>query len=102
MPAYLLTLILFDHFAMADDKAKAVKLKDEGNALFLNKEFRKAHEKYTQAIKLDDTSAIFYANRSACSLSLKKFVCGYRQPLFVVPFSDQLLGIWMLLRMRRR
>ncbi|KAF9041899.1 hypothetical protein BDZ89DRAFT_1128597 [Hymenopellis radicata] len=49
------------------------KLKTEGNALFLRKEYNSAITKYTKAIALDEKNAILYANRSACQRSLKKY-----------------------------
>lgn len=50
----------------------AAQLKDEGNVFFAQKEFAKASAKYTQAIKLDGSNAILYANRAACHLNLKR------------------------------
>ncbi|KAF9041909.1 hypothetical protein BDZ89DRAFT_1156254 [Hymenopellis radicata] len=49
------------------------KLKTEGNALFLKKEYNSAITKYTKAIALDEKNVILYANRSACQRSLKKY-----------------------------
>jgi hypothetical protein len=50
----------------------ATRLKDEGNALYAEKKFGPAREKYSAAIALDGSNAILYANRAACELSLKK------------------------------
>lgn len=47
------------------DKAKAEKLKSEGNKLLASKEFNQAVEKYTDAIAADPTNAVYYGNRAA-------------------------------------
>ena len=38
--------------------------KNAGNAAFENKEFDKAIEHYTNAIKLDNTNPVFFSNRA--------------------------------------
>lgn len=50
----------------------AAQLKEEGNALFVQKHFACAYEKYSEAIAVDDQNAVLYANRSACSLGMGK------------------------------
>lgn len=57
---------------MEPEKSKAALLKDEGNALFVKKEYAAAYDTYTEAISEDGQNAILYANRAACSLDLKK------------------------------
>lgn len=52
-------------------KAQAIQLKEKGNAHFVKKEFREAIQKYTEAIKLDDTNAVLFCNRAACSFALR-------------------------------
>ncbi|KAH8104668.1 hypothetical protein BXZ70DRAFT_1005179 [Cristinia sonorae] len=52
----------------------AEKLKAEGNALFVKKDYRAAHHKYSEAIKIDGNNAILYANRAACSQFLRKYL----------------------------
>ncbi len=52
----------------------AAQLKDKGNKLFLAKDYAAAYFKYSQAIEIDGTNAVFYANRAACSMALKKYV----------------------------
>ncbi|KAF5375174.1 hypothetical protein D9758_000040 [Tetrapyrgos nigripes] len=49
----------------AEDKAKADKLKQEGNALMSSKKYDEAIEAYSQAIALDTTNPIYYSNRAA-------------------------------------
>ena len=56
------------------DLTLAAQLKEEGNALFIKKDFQKAYQKYTDALKADDTNAILYANRAACAHNLRKCV----------------------------
>ncbi|KAK0479769.1 hypothetical protein IW261DRAFT_1608046 [Armillaria novae-zelandiae] len=50
----------------------ATRLKEEGNALFIQSKFDEALVKYTAAIELDGSNAILWANRSACHLSMKR------------------------------
>lgn len=48
------------------------KLKEEGNAHFLQKEYLQACDKYTDALREGGNNAILYANRSACYIGLEK------------------------------
>lgn len=57
---------------MADPKTLAGKLKDEGNTFFARKDYRSAHTKYSEALKVGDQNAVLYANRAACSQHLRK------------------------------
>ncbi|KAK0224664.1 hypothetical protein EDD85DRAFT_959370 [Armillaria nabsnona] len=50
------------------------RLKEEGNALFIQSNFDEALVKYTEAIELDESNAILWANRSACHLSMKRYL----------------------------
>ena len=50
------------------------KIKAEGDALFAQRQFQQAYVKYSDAIALDGSNAIFYANRAACGLSMNQFV----------------------------
>lgn len=60
--------------ATAEQKQQAEELKQLGNqALTKEKNTEKAVKLYTQAIALDNGSAIFFGNRSACYYRLKKF-----------------------------
>lgn len=54
---------------------QADRLKAEGNALFIKKDFKGAYRKYTEALKHDEKNPILYSNRSACSLGLNR--CAY-------------------------
>ncbi|KAF9072732.1 cytoplasmic protein [Rhodocollybia butyracea] len=49
----------------AEDKAKAEKLKQSGNALMSSKEYDEALEAYTEAISFDSGNPIYYSNRAA-------------------------------------
>lgn len=55
-------------------KMAAEVLKVEANALYGRREFKEALAKNSEAITLDDTSAILFANRAACSLEMQKYV----------------------------
>lgn len=52
----------------------AAKLKCEGNAMFMAKDWVLAYSKYTEAIALDEKNAILYANRAACCLQMGRSV----------------------------
>ncbi|KAI0047823.1 TPR-like protein [Auriscalpium vulgare] len=49
----------------ADDKAKAEKAKQQGNALMSSKKYDEAIAAYTEAIEIDPINAIYYSNRAA-------------------------------------
>ncbi|KAL1749084.1 putative stress-induced protein STI1 [Schizophyllum fasciatum] len=51
--------------ATADEKAKADKLKAEGNSLMSAKKYDEAIEAYTKAIGLDPSNPVYYSNRAA-------------------------------------
>ncbi|KAH9919114.1 uncharacterized protein B0H18DRAFT_1029212 [Fomitopsis serialis] len=53
----------------ADDKAKAEKLKAEGNAQMSAKQYDNAIDAYTKAIALDPTNAVYFSNRAAAHSS---------------------------------
>ncbi|CCD24395.1 Sgt2p NDAI_0D00810 [Naumovozyma dairenensis CBS 421] len=57
----------------AEIKANAEAFKLEGNKAMAMKDFHLAVEKYTEAIKILPTNAIYYANRAAAHSSLKEF-----------------------------
>jgi hypothetical protein len=50
----------------------ALKLKEEGNRLFVAKKYSEALVKYSEAIALDGSNAVLYANRAACAFNLNK------------------------------
>ncbi|KAK1235067.1 hypothetical protein PQX77_001732 [Marasmius sp. AFHP31] len=58
--------------------ARAREFKDHANSLFVKREFESASAIYSKAIALDfedkDFRAVLYANRSACGLSLERYV----------------------------
>ena len=54
------------------DVARAAQLKDEGNKLYVGKDYAAAYGKYSEAIDLDSKNAVLYANRAACSLTMDK------------------------------
>ncbi|KAJ8093018.1 hypothetical protein PM082_011339 [Marasmius tenuissimus] len=55
-------------------RGRAQSLKDEGNKLFIAKNFDAAMGKYDEAIALDDRNPILFANRAACRLSLRRYM----------------------------
>ncbi|CAI4051442.1 hypothetical protein N7582_005201 [Saccharomyces uvarum] len=57
----------------AETKAKAEELKIQGNKAMANKEYELAIKKYTEAIDVLPTNAIYYANRAAAHSSLKEY-----------------------------
>ena len=54
--------------------SNAVRMKEEGNKLFLAKKYEEAVAKYSEAIEEDDSNAVLYANRAACTLNLLRLV----------------------------
>lgn len=57
----------------AEIKAKAEALKLEGNKAMAEKNFELAIDKYTEAIKVLPTNAVYYANRAAAYTNLKQY-----------------------------
>jgi small glutamine-rich tetratricopeptide repeat-containing protein alpha len=51
--------------AVVKDTSKAEELKKEGNKMLGAKDFQGAIQKYTEAIEIDDTNAVYFANRAA-------------------------------------
>ncbi|XP_071962789.1 stress-induced-phosphoprotein 1-like [Antedon mediterranea] len=58
---------------MADEKAQAVKLKNEGNEAQKEGRFKDAITSYTEAIKLDPSNHVLYSNRSAAYANIKQY-----------------------------
>lgn len=58
----------------ASDAARAAALKDEGNKLYVAKDYPAAHAKYTEAIEADNENAVLWANRGACALAMNKLL----------------------------
>ncbi|KAI0336225.1 hypothetical protein GY45DRAFT_1430362 [Cubamyces sp. BRFM 1775] len=56
---------------------EAERLKAEGNALFVKKDFAGAYQKFTEALQRDDKNSILYCNRAACSLGLNRYLEAY-------------------------
>ena len=56
----------------AKTKALAAELKEEGNKLFIAQDHAAAYHKYSEAIDVDESNAILYANRAACLMSMHK------------------------------
>ena len=50
----------------------ATQLKEEGNALFVKKDYALAIAKYSEAIAAEGDNAVLYANRAACQLALQQ------------------------------
>lgn len=48
----------------AEDKAKAVELKNQGNDAFKKHDWPSAIDFYSKAIELDDTEPAYYSNRA--------------------------------------
>ncbi|EDO16264.1 hypothetical protein Kpol_505p41 [Vanderwaltozyma polyspora DSM 70294] len=61
----------------AEDIAKAVEFKNEGNVFIKEQNYSKAIELYTKAIELDPNQSIFYSNRALAQLKLDNFQSAY-------------------------
>lgn len=55
---------------MSEDQQTERSLREEGNALFAQKDFAGAYWIYTAAIEQDKSNPVLYANRAACLLPL--------------------------------
>ena len=55
------------------EEAKAEDFKSRGNKAMKNKQYQEAVDLYTKAVKIDLSSAVYRANRSAALLSMEKF-----------------------------
>lgn len=67
----------------------AVQFKDEGNKLYVARDYAAAYIKYSKAIELDGTVAMFWANRAACLLAMKRCVC-VKWPYMRSEHTDQI------------
>ncbi len=65
------------------------KLKEEGNKLFKEGNFIKAHEKYSEALKHDPGNSIIYSNRSLTSTKLKNFDFALSDALECIRLNSQ-------------
>ncbi|EED80222.1 predicted protein [Postia placenta Mad-698-R] len=55
-------------------KTMADAFKAEGNALYTKGDYKAAYDKYTEAIKSDETNAVLFSNQAACSLAMKEYL----------------------------
>ncbi|EED80868.1 predicted protein [Postia placenta Mad-698-R] len=55
-------------------KTMADGFKAEGNALYTKGDYKAAYDKYTEAIKSDETNAVLFSNQAACSLAMKEYL----------------------------
>lgn len=58
---------------MAEEKNPAEQLKDEGNIFFGKAQYKEAIAKYSEAIVLDDTNAVYWCNRAFANLKSENF-----------------------------
>lgn len=58
---------------LEDKKNLSLMFKSAGNHAFGKKDYKKGIEHYTNAIKCDDTDAIFFSNRAACYNALQDY-----------------------------
>lgn len=59
--------------ATEQEKARAERLKTEGNTLLKAKKYEEALEQYTRCIELDDKNAVYFSNRAAAKIMLSRF-----------------------------
>jgi len=65
--------IAIEPVASDEDKKKAEEFKVKGNAAMKDQKFQVAIEHYTEAIKLDKLSCVYYCNRAAAFTNAEKF-----------------------------
>ena len=58
---------------VANSKEMAEKMKAEANTCFKQEKFAAAEELYTKAIELDNTNAVYFANRSITHLKQENY-----------------------------
>lgn len=58
---------------MSENKAEALKYKDQGNECLKANKYDEAIECYTKAIELDGTNAVFYSNRAQVHIKLENY-----------------------------
>lgn len=59
---------------LMSNTSEAAKIKEEGNKLFSSKQYSQALDKYSKALRVGGDNAVIFSNRSACLLSLGRFV----------------------------
>ena len=57
-----------------NNKESAITLKEKGNKLFREKKWQEAYQMYSRAIELDDANVIYYTNRAATLMEMKRFL----------------------------
>lgn len=57
----------------AEESAKALEFKNEGNVFIKDKQYTEAMEQYNKAIELDATQSIYFSNRALAHLKLDNF-----------------------------
>lgn len=55
---------------LAREKAEAIKA--IANEFYSKKDFKNAYQKYTEAIDVDGSNAVYYSNRAAASLAMNQ------------------------------
>ncbi|KAH9891072.1 hypothetical protein C8Q73DRAFT_734877 [Cubamyces lactineus] len=74
--------------------AEAERLKAEGNALFVQRNFAGAYKKFTEALQHDDKNAILYCNRAACSLGINRYLEAYTDANEATELSSTYAKAW--------
>ncbi|TFK49913.1 hypothetical protein OE88DRAFT_1736222 [Heliocybe sulcata] len=70
------------------------RLKNEGNLLYARGEYEKAYHKYTEAIEKNGEVAVYYSNRAACSLALKRYIDAANDARKATQIDPELLDGW--------
>jgi len=58
---------------MTPEQKEAFELKEAGNALYKQKKFAEAEEKYTAAVAKDETNLVYHNNLAACHFEMGRF-----------------------------
>ena len=58
---------------MNSQESSAMKLKEEGNQAYKNKDYRRAIQLYSQAINVNPQDPNFYSNRALCYFNLEDY-----------------------------
>ena len=86
--------------------AESLRLKEEGNQAYKNRDYQKAMKLYSQAIKANPNDPNFYSNRALCSFNLENYFdcisdCDYAiqlNPSFIKAYKKKASALAHLLK----
>ena len=76
------------------DKMRAGELKEQGNAFFISGKYEEAAESFSQCIKIDPGNEVYWSNRAASYINLKRYVDAERDARKVVALKPTWVKGW--------